>query len=257
MDLFVRESGSTESPDVVLLHGGHMSGWSLTPVVERLPQYHCLVPDLPLYGRSGGHGPFDIRRAADAIARIISSRSSSGHAHLVGYSLGAQVAAQLLAAKPGLVDRAVLCGPIVNTMPAVRFTQRLLGALARNTWLAWTAKRGWNASRVRMPEDNVDDYRADTRAIGSTELAGIVMACVGFTIPEGLEGTQVPTLLIAGENETPLARHWTAALADPLPNAVRKVATGMGHDWPLEHPDLFANTVDCWLSNRPLPPQIA
>jgi len=257
VDLFVRESGATGAPAVVFLHGGQLSGWSLTPVIERLPVYHCLVPDLPQYGRSSGQGPFDIEKAAHAVARVIRARAPSGRVHLVGYSLGAQVGVQLLAAEPELVNRAVLCGPIVNTLPAVRLTQRVLGLFARNSWPAWTAKRGRDARRAGIPVAHIEDYRADTRAIGSTELAGIVRASVGFTVPEGLERVAAPTLIITGANEIPLARHWAAAVAGPLPNAVRRIATGMDHDWPLHQPELFARTVDGWLSEGTLPAEIA
>ncbi len=50
MDLFVRESGPVGAPTIVFLHGGYTSGWSWEPVVERMQQYRCLVPDLPHLG---------------------------------------------------------------------------------------------------------------------------------------------------------------------------------------------------------------
>jgi pimeloyl-ACP methyl ester carboxylesterase len=115
MDLFVRESGPAEAPAIVFLHGGNLSGWSWQPIVERMPRYRCLVPDLPQFGKSFEQGPFEIGRAADGVAELIRSRVSTGRAHLVGFSLGAQVGAKLLASRPKLVDRAVLCGTVINT----------------------------------------------------------------------------------------------------------------------------------------------
>jgi pimeloyl-ACP methyl ester carboxylesterase len=92
MDLFVRESGPVGAPAIVFLHGGRLSGWSWDPVVERMRQrYHCLVPDLPQYGKSFQQGPFEMSRAADAVAEMILSRAGTGRAHVVGFSLGAQV----------------------------------------------------------------------------------------------------------------------------------------------------------------------
>ena len=61
------------------------------------------------------------------MAELIRSRVGSGRAHVVGLSLGAQVGVQLLATEPKLVDRAVLCGTVINTMPGVRLTGLLLG----------------------------------------------------------------------------------------------------------------------------------
>ena len=137
MDLFVRESGPVGAPAIVFLHGGHMSGWSWEPVVDRMQRYHCLVPDLPQKGKSFGQGPLEMGRAADAVAELIRSRVRTGRAHVVGFSLGAQVGVQLLATQPELVDRAVLCGTIINTMPGVRLTQLVLGLLARTKLFRW------------------------------------------------------------------------------------------------------------------------
>ena len=119
MDLFVRESGPVGAPAIVFLHGAYTSGWSWEPVVERMQQYRCLVPDLPHYGKSFEQGPFEMGRAAAAVAELIRSRVDTGRAHLVGLSLGAQVGVQLLATEPKLVDRAVLCGTVINRMPFV------------------------------------------------------------------------------------------------------------------------------------------
>ena len=111
MDLFVRESGPVGAPTIVFLHGAYTSGWFWEPVVERMQQqYRCLVPDLPHYGKSFEQGPFEMGRAATAVAELIRSRAGTGRAHVVGLSLGAQVGVQLLATEPKLVDRAVLCG---------------------------------------------------------------------------------------------------------------------------------------------------
>lgn len=257
MDLFVRESGPVEAPAVVFLHGGHMSGWSWEPVVERMQRYHCLVPDLPQYGKSFQQGPFEMGRAADAVAELIRSRVGTGRAHVVGFSLGAQVAVRLLATEPKLVDRAVLCGTVVNTMPCVQLTQRLLGLLARSRWLRWVIKHHWNARDVEIFSARIDDYREDVRLLTGAEAAHVVVASAGFTVPEGLGKSDTPTLFLTGAGEMPLVRRWAVALAQPMSNGVDGVAIGMRHDWPLRYPGLFSRTVDGWLSRTALPPEIA
>ncbi len=120
MDLFVRESGAVGAPAIVFLHGGEYSGRSWQPVVDRLQRYHCLVPDLPQHGRSIRHRPFEMVGAAAAVAELIYARVGAGRVHVVGFSLGAQVGVQLLATAPELVDRAVLCGTLVDVMPVHR-----------------------------------------------------------------------------------------------------------------------------------------
>jgi pimeloyl-ACP methyl ester carboxylesterase len=256
VDLYVRESGPVGAPAIVFLHGGDMSGWSWEPVVERMPQYRCLVPDLPQFGKSFHEGPFEMGRAASAVAELIRSRVGTGLAHVVGFSLGAQVGVQLLATEPKLVDRAVLCGTIVNTIPYVRLTQRLLGLLARNKWYRGAVNRRRNARDTGIPSAKIDDYREDVRLITGPQFANIVEASAGFTLPEGLDKSDTPALFLTGAKEMPLVRRTAAALAQRMPNGVDGVASGMVHDWPLRYPDLFSRTVDGWLSETAMPPEI-
>lgn len=257
VDLFVRESGPVDAPVIVFLHGGNISGWCWEPVVERMQQYRCLVPDLPHYGKSFQQGPFEMGRAAAAVAELIRAHVSTGRAHVVGFSLGSQVGVQLLATEPKLVDRAVLCGTVINTMPWVRQTQFLLGMISRNGIYRRVLSRYLNSQPVPIPSAEIDAYREDVRLMTSGQLADVVVASAGFTLPEGLDKTDSPTLFVTGAKEAPALRRCAAALAQQMPNGVDRVAIGMLHDWPLHHPDLFARTVDGWLTDSALPPEIA
>ena len=254
MDLFVRESGPVTAPAIVFLHGGEYSGRSWQPVVDRMQRYRCLVPDLPQHGESSQRGPFEMGRAAAAVAELIRSRVGAGRVHLVGLSLGAQVGVQLLANEPKLVDRAVLCGTMVDALPAARLTAPLLGVIARRIVRPVTI--WWNARRVGMPSAKIDDYHADVRLMPPAQIAPVVVASAGFTLPEGLDQSESPTLFLTGAKETRLHRRSAATLAQRMPNGVNRIASGMLHDWPLSHPDLFARTVDSWLNDAALPPEI-
>ncbi|BBZ39222.1 alpha/beta fold hydrolase [Mycobacterium conspicuum] len=257
MDLFVRESGPVGAPTIVFLHGAFTSGWYWDPVVERMPQYRCLVPDLPHYGKSFEQGPFEMGRAATAVAELIRSRTDTGRAHVVGFSLGAQVGAQLLATEPKLVERAVLCGTILNRVPLAHLTPRLLALPARNSLYRRMVRRYRTAWQAVVPAEHLDDYREDVRLNTTEQLVDVTMASAGFTLPEELDKADTPTLFLAGAKEMPFVRRWAAALAQQMPNGVDRVAAGMPHDWPARFPDLFVRTVDSWLTDRALPPEIA
>ncbi|OAN37608.1 alpha/beta fold hydrolase [Mycolicibacterium iranicum] len=251
MDLFVRECGPSSGPPLVLLHGGRLSGWSWGPVVERLPRYRCLIPDLPQFGKSAGQGPFGIVTAADAVAELISARADS--AHVVGYSLGAQVGVQLLATRPGLVNRAVLCGGIINAGVAARPAKVLAGRCARAAWFRRMISRRLARRDAPIFASGADDYRADLALGSDAGLAHIVMASVGFTRPVGLGRSPVHAMFVSGAKETSVVRRCAAVLAESMPNGRHCVATNMGHGWPLRNPALFAETVDGWLSDVALP----
>ena len=256
MDLFVRESGPVGAPAIVFLHGGRMSGWCWQPVVERMQQYHCLVPDLPQFGKSFQQGPFEMGRAADAVAELIRSRVGAGRAHVVGLSLGAQVGMQLLTSDSKLVDRAVLCGTVINTKAGVELMQHLAVPLARTTWFRRAIRRRWNARHGGIPAAGLDDYRDDVNLITGAQFAHIVAASARFTLPDRLDELDTPALFLTGDKETRLAQRSAAALAQKMPNGVDRAASGMRHDWPLRYPDLFSRTVDGWLSGTALPREI-
>ncbi|MDA4110861.1 alpha/beta fold hydrolase [Mycolicibacterium holsaticum] len=253
MGLFVLESGPVDAPAVVFLHGGMMSGWTWEPVVERMAHHRCLVPDLPQYGKSFWEGPFEMSRAADAVAELIRTRVRRGRAHLVGFSLGAQVGVQVLATAPQVVDRAVLSSAFVNTMPAPQVTRRVAGAFARSDLFRWMLiTRHWDARHAAKHQS----YEEDARLNSGTQFAHIAAASAGFTLPNGLDQSHAPTLFVAGGKELRLVRRSAAALAQSMPNAVNRVALGMGHNWPLSNPDLFSRTVDSWLRDADLPHEL-
>jgi pimeloyl-ACP methyl ester carboxylesterase len=256
MDLFVRESGPVGAPTIVFLHGAMMSGWCWQPVVERMPQYRCLVPDLPQFGESFQQGPFEMGRAANAVAELIRSRVGTGRAHVVGFSLGAQVGVQLLASDSKLVGRAVLCGTVINTMWGVKLMQHLAVPLAQATWFRRAIRRSWNMHHAGIPAARLDDYRKDVSLVTGAQFVHIVTASARFTLPDMLDQSDTPTLFLTGGKESRFAHRSAAALAQPMPNGVDRVASGMGHDWPLRYPDLFSRTIDGWLSGTALPLEI-
>ena len=114
MSLYVRESGPANAPTVVFLHGGGVSGWMWRPQVERLADYHCLVPDLPEHGRSSHVKPLTMPGCAEALISLIRERAHGGRAHVVGLSLGAQILVYLLATTPEVIDRAVVSSALVR-----------------------------------------------------------------------------------------------------------------------------------------------
>ena len=133
MGLHVRESGPAWAPTILFLHGGGQSGQSWQPVVERLHQYRCLTPDLPDHGQSVDEGPFDMARAAAAVADIIRPRVDGGRVLLVGHSLGGLTAllASGLGPVPGLESR---CRQALSRLP-INNPSRLLQCQLASTGL--------------------------------------------------------------------------------------------------------------------------
>ena len=63
MSLYVKETGTTSAPTIVLLHGG-VSSWMWQPQIDQLSEYHLLVPDLPEHGQIVAEKPVSSRVVA-------------------------------------------------------------------------------------------------------------------------------------------------------------------------------------------------
>jgi len=260
--LYVRASGLAGAPSVVFLHGGVASGWAWDPVVERLAgRYHCLAPDLPEHGRSVGRGPFSIAGAAGDVAALVRERAHGRRAHLVGISVGGQIALQVAATAPELVDRLVLSGTLVapprpphgrrgpTLLDALDLLFRVLTPVRDNPLLIRGVLR-----LSRIPPRYLLQYRADARQATRAGLMRTIVENGTYRPPVPLGTIVAPTLVVVGADEPPILQQSTRLLAVALPNAVGRAVPGVAHSWNLEAPDRFAEVVRAWLAGESLPP---
>ncbi len=103
-----------DSPDVVLLHGWGLNAAIWADLAARLaPRFRVRALDLPGYGTCPACRPYTLRGLAGAVARRAPRRC-----HVVGWSLGGQVALAWARRAPRQVGRLAL----ISTTPS--FVQR-------------------------------------------------------------------------------------------------------------------------------------
>ena len=107
--MYTYEQGNPANPPIVFLHGGGLSHKSWKPVVELLPDFFCLIPDLPGNGHSRDI-PFSLEGSVREVADLIRERTPNGKAHLVGLSLSGAVILTLLRLHPEVADHVILTG---------------------------------------------------------------------------------------------------------------------------------------------------
>jgi pimeloyl-ACP methyl ester carboxylesterase len=256
--LYVRESGPTTAPTVVFLHGGGASGWTWLPALERLPEYHTLVPDLPEQGQSRGTAPLTIASAAAEVAELVRSRAHGERAHVVGLSLGAQTGVELLATAPEVVERAFLTGALVRPVMGLGVILPLLGPTAKLYWPIrnWGPLVGANRVSFGIPAAYSREFAEDTRILTAGGFVRMMRENLGYRLPEGIRRAEVPTLVAVGEREYGLMRASARELVGALPRGEGRVVAGQRHNWPLESPDLFARALRAWLEGEPLPSEL-
>ncbi len=255
MALYAQELGPANAPTIVLLHGGGVGGWMWKPQIAQLQdEYHLLVPDLPEHGKSSEVKPMTLHNAAAQVAELIRTRAHGGRAHVVGLSLGAQTVIELLSQSPELIDRAIASGPLMRPLPGIGTTN----LMAKMYWpfrnATWLVK--WNMKGLGVPEEYFEDLRKDTSALTIAGFVRMTMANGNNHVPPNLQGVTVPTLLLVGEKELKIMHQSVRDLLAAMPSAKGCVVSGAIHNWSLQLPDLFTQTVRAWIANQPLPEQL-
>jgi 2-hydroxy-6-oxonona-2,4-dienedioate hydrolase len=188
-----RESGTGGRP-LVLVHGLGMSGRSMVPALRLLGRdRRTLAPDLPGYGRTRGGGrALGITGLADALNRWLDAVGLD-EVDLVGHSLGAQVVAAAVRARPERVRHLVLVGPTRDP--------------SAPTWVgqAWRLLR--DAPRERP--------------------ALLLVAVVDYLRAGPL--TMVPALVLRGSRDPVAGQRWCEDLAAVLPQGRLQVVPGGPH----------------------------
>ena len=268
MDLYVNESGPDAAESIVFLHGGGGGGWMWQPQVKELPDFHCLVPDLPEHGRSMGVKPFSIANSAEQVAELICKHAHGGKAHVVGLSEGAQVALALLGSAPEVVERAIISSALVRPIPGANWMSP--GMIAWS--VKWSVEPFKNSDwwiRINMkysagvPDAYYPQFKADFQDISEEQFTHIIIENQRFRLPDGLGQVQVPTLVVAGKKEYGAMRQSVKDIEAALPKAKgflvahkKHFSLAQEHNWNMNTPELFNRMLRAWITDQSLPTEL-
>ena len=115
----MHEWGDPVGPAIVCLHGVQGHGRRFRRLAEErlVPAgFRVVAPDLRGHGRSSWAPPWNLaNHTADVLETIRSL--GLGRASWIGYSFGGRLLLEVLAQAPGVVERAILLDPAVETHP--------------------------------------------------------------------------------------------------------------------------------------------
>jgi pimeloyl-ACP methyl ester carboxylesterase len=233
--------------------------------LDGLPDYHCLVPDLPEHGKSMAVKPLTIRGAAELIAELICTRAHNGRAHIVGLSLGAQVGVAVLSLAPELVNHAVISSALVRPIPGGGLlTPGLVGISYRMSVPPFKNNDWWIKLNLKYSAGIPDQYFPQFKEVfqNMTEDSFVhqMVENQGFRLPVGLERVTSRVLVVVGQKEYKAMRQSARDLAAAMPGARGYMVVAPegsrlaeGHNWSMTRPGLFTKTVRAWIEDQPLP----
>jgi 3-oxoadipate enol-lactonase len=239
---------------LVLLHGVGADGRMLAAVADRLGDVtHAVIWNLPGYHGKPLDRPLAFRGIAAALASDLDARGVT-RAVVLGHSIGGMVAQEFAATFPQRVRALILSA----TTPAFgsrdgafqrQFLDDRLAPLEAGCTMAELAPRfapglvGSGAASDAAP--------TAARLMGELPEATFraALAClVTFDRRADLARIAVPTLLIAGDEDTNAPLKTMTRMAETIPGARLEVLAGIGHLAPLECPDRYADIVRRFLA---------
>ena len=233
-------------PTVLMLHGiggGHLA---FAPQVESLASsgYRAVAWDMPGYGHSVPIEPYTFKGLAQSCIALIEGLKCDD-VTLVGHSMGGMVAQEVVARRPDLVSRLVLCG----TSPAFGKPD---GDWQREFIAQRTAPLDAGRSMADLAETLVpqmvgpgslpEGVRLATHCMGLVPAATYrrALECiVTFDRRANLPSINVPTLLVAGEHDRNAPPAVMKKMAQAIPRSSYIEMKGIGHLQNLEAPDEF------------------
>jgi pimeloyl-[acyl-carrier protein] methyl ester esterase len=210
--------------DVVFLHG-----WGFTAAIweglrDRLaPRFRVHAPDLPGYGAAPACTPYTLERMADTVARAAPRRC-----HVVGWSLGGEVALAWARRAPRQVQRLALIGttpcfvarpgwPCATPGAVLREFGRSLSEDRSGTLARFLAAQAKGDARARQLGNAMRRSSADGTAAGA--LAAGLDVLAGADVRGDLHGVRQPALVIHGARDRIVPPAAGRRLGQLLPNA--------------------------------------
>lgn len=237
-------------PRLVLVHGFTQTSASWARIAAHLAErYEVACVDAPGHGRSS-HIRTDLWDGAAMLAAL-------GPAVFIGYSMGARYLLHTAIAHPRSVSGLVLLGGTAGIDdPDERAARRrsdadLADSIERDGTRAFLDR--WMAQAMfRRLEPTSADLEARRANDPSGLAASLRLAGTGSQDPplwDRLHEIDVPTLVLAGEDDTKFAGLGQRMAASIGANATFTTVPGAGHAAHLECPDEFNSLVDRWLAD--------
>lgn len=240
-------SGATT---VLMLHGvggGHLS---FAPQVETFATagYRAVAWDMPGYGRSAPIEPYTFKGLAESCIGLIEALDC-GDVVLLGHSMGGMVAQEVVARRPELVGKLILCG----TSPSFgkpdgewqqAFVRERMAPLEAGRSMAELAEV--LVPRMVGPGSLPEGVRLATHCMSQVPPGTYrrALECMAtFDRRAQLAAIRVPTLLLAGEFDPNAPPAVMEKMAGAIPRSTFLEMKGIGHLQNLEAPEAFDELV--------------
>ncbi len=208
-----REFGDRGRPTVILLLREDSLRRPPEDLVRGLKaDRHVVLPVIGGYGEGRSAEFVSIRDSARALIRYVDGSCRGKVFAVGGTGLGAQIAVETLAQRPGIAEYAVL--ESVPVCPAGRFSRFFAAACGAGHWLAGTAWKFLGRRGGDRPERSCKSW------------VRMIKAGRNYTLPETIGNTKAKVLIIVGTKELRRMDRSVRTLLRAVPGARACVSPG-------------------------------
>ncbi len=246
--LWVEDSGPQDAPVILCLHSLFLDGRMFAGFeLEAVSRYRVVSPDFRGQGCSAPtvQRSIPMEQCAEDMLALISAMGLSD-VNIIGASMGGDVAARMVVAKPNLFRSMVFMGSSVRSEPVEQ-------ALQFKKWLQSCAEIGFVGDNLQMLQAVMfgettrrrDDFEQEfaiwLQKLSSTRKT-LFPAMMGVlergSFVDNLPKITVPTLVYSGEEDFARPPAWGRDIADSVSGARQIVLKGVGHSPLLEAPEI-------------------
>jgi pimeloyl-ACP methyl ester carboxylesterase len=241
-ELYWRRNGDHGPAPAVLVHGIGLTSRSLQPLLVALGEHRpAFAPDLPGFGHSEAPtGVPDIPELAEWLRRWLIHNHVTP-AVLVATSFGSQVAVELAARNPALVERLVLIGP----------------TLGPETGGAGRLALSWARGAARPSPGRTAVVARDLIGTGPLKLARALERMTEDPVEEKLPRVEAPALVVHGGRDRLAKRDWAERTAELLPRARLETVPNLPHTISPRAATRLAAVIEDFLGSEPPPAEPA
>lgn len=246
--MHVHETGNPSGPILLFLHGGGVSSWMWE---GQLPHFqancHCLTPDLPGHGKSRNQA-FSIGSSADELLAYLEKRANGKDITVIGFSLGSQVALEMVARGKGVISRVMLNSVAVHPIPLI---QPLVKPLIYTSFPLIKSRTfsKLQSKTLHIDTKHFETYFKETKQMSARTLIEVMRENSLYQLPDDtVELSHCSGLVTMGANENRLIKKSAQTLAKAFPHFKQLIFADVGHGLPLAKPMLFNKALEQWLS---------
>lgn len=265
-------AGGAAQPTIFMVHGFRGDHHGLLRVVEALPEFRVVVPDLPGFGQGDPlPGTHDVGAYAGFVRTALAGAvpGLGPDTVLLGHSFGSIIAARVAAGHPELVKELVLINPICEPalegakgitskaaelyyLAAARLPERLGLALLQHPLIV----RGMSIFMAKTRNRGLRRWIHGQHAAYFSAFASraVVLdafrASISATVRDTAAQLSMPVLLIAAERDDLGSVSGQEKLAALMPDSELHVLPGVGHLIHYEAPAEAAALITGFLQRR-------